>query len=52
MPVYMGEELYNVNPTVNKLVIIEGAGHCLGYVMEPESYIKSMDEFFSKLKQD
>ena len=52
VPAYMGKELYDVNPTVNKLVVIEGAGHCLGYVVEPESYLKSMDEFFSKLKQE
>lgn len=46
VPAYMGEELYKVNTKTNKLIIIEGAGHCLGYVIKSDLYLNSMKEFF------
>ena len=48
VPVYMANELHAINPEINKLVIIEKAGHCLGYLFEPELYLKSMKEFFNE----
>ena len=48
VPVYMANELHAINPEINKVVIIEKAGHCLGYLFEPELYLKSMKEFFNE----
>ena len=48
VPVYMANELHSINPDRNKVVIIEKAGHCLGYLFEPELYLKSMKEFFNE----
>ena len=48
VPVYMANELYAINPEKIKVIIIEKAGHCLGYVLEPELYLKSMKDFFNE----
>lgn len=47
VPAYMAEELYEAN-TNNKLVMIENAGHCLCYLIEPEYYLESMKKFFDE----
>lgn len=46
VPSYMGEELYKTNLEKNELIMIDKAGHCLGYLIEPERYLKSMKDFF------
>ena len=46
VPAYMAEELYKANPKNNKIIMIEGAGHCLGYLIKPEYYLNCMKEFF------
>ena len=45
-PYQMSEELYKTNPDNNKLILIENAGHCLGYLIESELYLNSMMDFF------
>ena len=46
VPHYMSEELYNAKKDNCKLITIKGAGHGLGFLVDPSLYIKSMEEFF------
>ena len=46
VPHYMSEELCNAKKDNCKLITIKGAGHGLGFLVDPSLYIKSMEEFF------
>lgn len=46
IPWKMSEEMCNVCPGNSKLVLIPGAGHGLSYPVEPEMYLKAMQDFF------
>ena len=47
-PYQMSVELNEANPNNTKLILIEKAGHCLGYLIESELYLNSMREFFDE----
>ena len=47
VPCWMSEVNYDLCASVQKkLVKIEGAGHGLSYVIDEETYLKSMRDFF------
>lgn len=46
IPWKMSEDMQKACPGRSKLVLIPGAGHGLSYPVEPEMYLKAMQEFF------
>ena len=42
-------ENYNVCTSQKQLYLINNAGHCLCYMMEPEKYLNTLREFFDPL---
>ena len=47
-PYEMSIQLNNANPNNSKLILIDKAGHCLGYLINSELYLNSMKEFFNE----
>ncbi len=45
VPHYMSEQNYSVCPAPKKLVIVKGAGHGLGYLVDPDRYLKELNDF-------
>jgi fermentation-respiration switch protein FrsA (DUF1100 family) len=46
VPVDMGRENYDSFRGEKSLLIIDGAGHGLSYLVEPERYLQELDAFF------
>ena len=46
VPCEMSKENFKSCPTRKKLVTIPSAGHGLGFLLEPEEYLKAANEFF------
>lgn len=46
VPYEMSIQLHKANEKISKLVLIPKADHCLCYLVEPEFYLKTMQEFF------
>lgn len=47
VPSYMSEQNYEACISKKQLVLTENTGHGLCYIIEPDLYIKSLDEFFN-----
>ena len=47
-PYQMSVELNKANPNNTQLILIEKAGHCLGYLIESDLYLNSMRDFFNE----
>ena len=45
VPCHMSQDNYDACPAPKKLVIVPGAGHGLGYLVDPESYLQALREF-------
>lgn len=45
VPHYMSEQNIAVCPAPKKLVTIKGAGHGLGYLIDPERYLRELNDF-------
>ena len=41
----MSQENYNACSAAKKLVLVPGAGHGLGYLVEPEKYLQALRDF-------
>ena len=48
VPSYMSRINYDSCPSRKKLVLIPGAGHGLSFPVDPNRYVREMDEFFHK----
>lgn len=46
VPHYMSEEMYKLCPTRKKLVSIKNAGHGVAYLIDPNTYLTELDNFF------
>lgn len=46
VPHYMSELCYKETASRKKLVLIEGAGHGLSYLKDPDKYLKELSDFF------
>lgn len=46
VPCYMSQKNYDACPSRKKLVTIPGAGHGLGYLVDPEGYLQALHAFF------
>lgn len=46
VPSYMSEINYNACSSKKRLVIIKGAGHGLCYLVEPDTYISELNDFY------
>ena len=49
VPCDMSRKNYAACPTYKKLVIIPGAGHGLCYPVDPQGYLRQLDEFFTSV---
>ncbi len=49
VPAYMSEENYNACKTEKELVLIDGAGHGLAYVIAPDKYLETLTRFNNKI---
>ena len=47
VPDYMSEKLYNVCSSKKKLVIISNADHGVSYLVDPETYLTELNDFFT-----
>ena len=47
VPCYMSEQNYEACISRKQLILTENTGHGLCYIIEPDLYIKSLDEFFN-----
>ncbi|MBQ4081990.1 MAG: alpha/beta hydrolase [Clostridia bacterium] len=45
VPCHMSQSVYDACITAKKLVTVPGAGHGLGYVLDPDGYLKALAEF-------
>ena len=49
VPFYMGKEAYERSASVDKVMVaVEGAGHGLAYITEPERVTKILTDFYLK----
>lgn len=48
VPWKMSQEMYEICPSKKKLVLVSGAGHGLSFPIDPESYLRTMREFFGE----
>ena len=48
VPHYMSEQMYKACNTRKQLVSVKNAGHGLAYIIEPDLYLKELDNFFKK----
>ena len=46
VPHYMSEEMHKLCPTRKKLVSIKNAGHGVAYLIDPNTYLTELDNFF------
>ena len=47
VPYYMSEKLYNVCSSKKKLVKISNADHGVSYLVDPDTYINELNNFFT-----
>ncbi len=48
VPHYMSEQNFAACTAPKKLVTIKGAGHGLSYMLDPDEYLKAIEEFFNQ----
>ena len=49
VPAYMSEENYSACKTEKDLLLIDGAGHGLAYIIAPDDYIETLASFDKKI---
>ena len=47
VPVEMSKTNYEACAARKHLLLVPGAGHCLGYLQDPQRYIKELNDFFA-----
>ena len=52
VPYEMSVKNYNACVSRKKLVTVKGAGHGLAYIVDPDEYLKELNEFFTPLLSD
>lgn len=50
VPCHMSEKLFNACTSIKKMVTIKNAEHGVSYLVDPELYIKELNDFFKYIK--